>query len=150
MKKITLNRLYNPLPFFRSGMPSFGRAQFYETRPKTGQEFVVLIRRKEDYVLGGRFDFSVEKFFEIMTPNSLTWKKLSMDSKQWNIEVGSDKVNYHWSSVGIQMSFSNDTTFRKALRIAKEVSRNLEKHTGFKAALEIHPKPSLQDPHHSF
>ena len=134
-----MNTFYNPLPFFRNGIQSIGRGQAYRGEDTTEQDFVILIRRKDDYVLGGRFDFSVEKFFDIMTPNSLSWRKLSLSSKQWNIEVGPDKINYHWCNSGIHMTFSKGTNFYKAMKIAKEVSRNLEKHTGFKAIIEALP-----------
>lgn len=131
------------MSFFRGGAQINGREQFYDTSEVKGNDFIILIRRKDEYVLGGSFDFAVEKFFDIMTPNSISWRGLSMDSKQWNVEVGNDKINYHWTHEGILMSFSECTSFEKAIKIAKEVSKNLEKHTGFSAILELQPKKRL-------
>lgn len=107
------------------------------------KDIVFLIRREDDYMLGGNFDFSVDKYFEIMSPHSMDSRGLSLDPSQWNIEVGGIKINYTWSIRGIQMRFSDFTNEREAQNIAQEIMQNLEKHTGHRAILEN------TAPHHS-
>ncbi|MDX2304364.1 MAG: hypothetical protein NW226_16280 [Microscillaceae bacterium] len=147
MRRLYLNPFQMVFPLNTRRSQAADRILNTNLHQASGKDFMITIRRKDEYALGGSFDFAVDKFFEIMTPNSMSWRGLSMESRQWNIEVGSDKIKYHWDLSGIHIQFNDEISFRKAFQIAEEVSKNLEKHTGYPAKMEISPKPpqSLRD-----
>ncbi|OQP61943.1 hypothetical protein A3860_30070 [Niastella vici] len=88
----------------------------------TGKDFEFLITP-------GDLEIKREDFDNLMTPDSLTWTKVSKNNRTY-YQVGKDEFSYSTEKSGIQMSFNYTITFEKARQIVEEVSTKLSQYTG--------------------
>lgn len=88
----------------------------------TGKDFEFLITP-------GDIMIKAEDFDQVMTPDSMEWKKVNKDD--WDYyEVGPDEFSYSWEMPGIQMTFNDEMPFVKAKAIAGEIVSKLARYTG--------------------
>ncbi|GAB3718734.1 hypothetical protein GCM10027592_61920 [Spirosoma flavus] len=76
-----------------------------------------------------------------MTPNSFEWVKVVKDGWPY-YRVGNDEFSYSKEMPGIQMTFNEEITFEKAIKIADEVVDNIRM-LGQQAELEIIDKTQI-------
>jgi hypothetical protein len=88
----------------------------------TGKDFEFLITP-------GDLEIKPEDFDSLMTPDSMSWTKISKNDRTW-YQVGKDEFSYSVQASGIQMSFNREISFEKARKIVEEVEAKLIPYTG--------------------
>ncbi len=79
-----------------------------------------------EFLISGDLEISSQAWDEMMTPNSMPWKKV-MKSDWAYFQVGEDEFSYSSEMAGIQMTFNPEITYTKAKQIADEVIENIKR-----------------------
>lgn len=113
--KTKLKLLANKKPVFASLETLEEEAVFVDRSAWTGADF--------EFLFIGNIEV-LPDFDNMMTPNSLKWKKISRGN--WDYyQVGEDEFSYSFEDTGIQMTFNSEILFEKAKKIADEVILNI-------------------------